>query len=354
MPEAPLVWHEQQGTPEAGRKESEHAPAPHTVHFVDAAPLGTERDHTLSARLALQSRRDVEATGGLGDEHAERYAEAGLSWRKLSNDGARNQLADVFVREREYGSPVLGFRLRAEQEVPWSAAFPWPFTLTASLRGFAQNTSEGLGTSLTATAAISQQRVLSATLSHRPQIAITGRFMNLSQVPDQRRVDTDVFSDYRKDHDRALTLSDTLSWRPWRDTHVAAGISVTSNPDFDLARVDNHQASLQWRQLIGPLVLEGGVRAIRYWADADRQHPSTRRELHFGAVADWWLAPGRRVEIRGGVRRDLDTAATWGGVELSWHWGEGRQLRDFGAGEHDFAALRSWSAPATHYRMENE
>ncbi|HEY4542739.1 MAG TPA: hypothetical protein VIG66_10250 [Noviherbaspirillum sp.] len=353
VPEAPVAWHGQDGKPAPG-KQGEDAAAPQAVHFVDAAPLGSERDHTLSARFALQSRRDVEATGGYTDGYLERYAEAGLAWRKLSIDGNRNLLADAFVREREFGSPVLGFRLRAEQDLPWSTVLPWPFTLTASLRGFAQDTSEGLGTSLTATAALSQQRVLSSTLSHRPQITLTARTMNLSRVADQRRVDTDVFSEYRKEHNRALILGDTLSWRPWRDTHVAAGISVTTNPDFKLSRVDNHQATLQWRQLIGPLVVEGGARAIRYWADKDRQRPSTRRELHLGAVAERWLAPGKRLEVRGSLRRDLDTSSTWGGVEVSWHWGPGRRLRDFSAGEQDFGAIRSWSAPAAHHRMENE
>lgn len=333
---------------------AEPEPAPQRVRFVDAEPLEGQRDSTLSARVAFQNRRDIDASGGIETPLSERFVETGISWRKRSEDQSQSRFADLFVRGREYGTPVLGFTLRAEQDVRWLAAFPRPFTLNASLSGFAQNTPDKLGASLALKASVSQTQVLTPTLANTPSLEFTARAMNLDSVQERRLVDTDVFSPYRQQHKRALTVSDTISWRPWRDTHLAATISATTKPDFDFMNVDNHQASIQWRQLVGPITMDIGARAIRYWANPDRPHDITRRELRLGASRDWWQNTGTRIEARAELRRDLDAATTWGGVELRWHWGPGRQLRDFGAGEFDFAALRSWQKPASSNRIEEE
>lgn len=342
LPEAPAEWH------------AEPEPAAQRVRFVDAEPLEGQRNSTLSARAAFQSRRDIEAVGAIGDPIPERFAETGITWRQRSDDQSQFRLADVFVRNRENGSPVLGFKLRAEQEVRWLAALPMPFTLNASLSGYAQNTPDKLGASLAFNASVSQTQRLMSTLSHTPSIAFTARTMNLDSVRDRRLVDTDVFSTYRQRQNRALTLSDTLSWRPWRDTHLAANFSVTTKPDFNLMDVDNHQASIQWRQRVGPVTMDIGGRATRYWANPDRPRDITRREVRLGASRDWWLNTGNRVEVRAELRRDIDASANWGGVELRWHWGPGRQLKDFSPRELDFSALRNWTMPASGNRIEEE
>lgn len=342
LPEAPPEW------------QAEPEPVPQRVRFVDVEPLEGQRDSTLSARTAFQHRRDIEASGGIDDPLPERFVEAGISWRKLNEDQSQARLADMFVRDREYGAPVIGFRLHAEQNVRWLAAFPRPFTLNASLSGFAQNTPDKLGASLSVNASVSQTQRLASTLSHKPSIEFSARAMNLDAVRDRNLVDTDVFSLYRQQHKRALTLSDTISWRPWRDTHLAASISATTNPDFNFMNVDNHQASVQWRQLIGPIIMDIGGRATRYWADADRPRNITRREVRIGASGDWWPNMGNRVEVRAELRHDIDKSTTWGGLELRWHWGPGRQLRDFSPSELDFGALRSWQMPTPRNRIEEE
>lgn len=342
LPDAPAEW------------RAEPEPQRQRVRFVDAEPLEGQRDSTLSARIAVQNRRDIEASGAIDEPLPERFVETGVSWRKRNEDQSQARFADLFVRGREYGDPVLGFRLRAEQDVRWLAAFPRPFTLNASLSGFAQNTPDKLGASLVFNASVSQTQRLTSTLSHTPAIEFSMRAMNLDSVQDRRLVDTDVFSPYRQQHKRALTVGDTLSWRPWRDTHLAAGISATTKADFDFMDVDNHQASVQWRQLIGPMIVDIGGRATRYWANSDRSRDITRREVRFGASRDWWLNTGNRVEARAELRRDIDASTNWGGVELRWHWGPGRQLRDFSPGELDFSALRSWQMPASHHRIEEE
>ena len=342
LPDAPSEW------------RAEPEPEQQRVRFVDAEPLEGQRDSTLSARIAFQNRRNIEASGGVDEPLPERFVETGISWRKRNEDQSQTRFADLFVRGREYGDPVLGFRLRAEQDVRWLAAFPWPFTLNASLSGFAQNTPDKLGASLVFNASVSQTQRLTSTLSNTPSIEFSIRTMNLDAVQDRRLVDTDVFSLYRQQHKRALTVGDTLSWRPWRDTHLAASISATTKPDFDFTDVDNHQASVQWRQLIGPIIVDIGGRATRYWANPDRSRDITRREVRFGASRDWWLNTGIRVEARAELRRDIDASTNWGGVELLWHWGPGRQLRDFSPNELDFSALRSWQMPASHNRIEEE
>ncbi len=342
LPDAPAEW--------AAVSE----PASQRVRFTDAEPLEGQRDSTLTARAAFQNRRDSEASGGSDDLPSERFVETGISWRKRNEEQSQARFADIFVREREHGSPVLGFKLQAEQDVRWLAAFPRPFKLNASLSGYAQNTPDKLGTSLSLNTSVSQIQRFTSTLSHKPSIEFTARTMNLESVQDRSPVDTDVFSTYRKQHNRALSLSDTLSWQPWRDTHVVASISATTNPDFSLRNVDHHQASIQWRQMVGPVIMEIGGRTTWYWADVDRPSNSIRREVRFGTSGNWWLNTGKRVEIRAELRRDIDASKTSGGVELRWHWGPGRQLQDFSPSELDFSTIRSWQMPAPHNRIEEE
>lgn len=329
-------------------------PALQRVRFTDAEPLEGQRDSTLTARVAFQNRRNSEATGGSEDLPSERFVEAGISWRRRNEDQSQARFADMFVREREHGSPVLGFKLQAEQDVRWLAAFPRPFKLNASLSGFAQNTPDKLGASLSLNASVSQIQKLTSTLSHKPSMEFIARAMNLESVQDRSLVDTDVFSTYRKQHNRALILSDTLSWQPWRDTHVLASISATTNPNFSLMNVDNHQASIQWRQLVGPVIMDIGGRTTWYWADANRPTNVIRREVRFGTSGNWWLNTGKRIEVRAELRRDIGASTTWGGIELRWHWGPGRQLRDFSPSELDFSAIRNWQMPTPHNRIEEE
>ena len=170
------------------------------------------------------------------------------------------------------------------------------------------------------------------------------RWLSLDNVTDRSRVDTDIFTAYRATHRRALHFGDTLSWRPWRDTHFSAQVNLVTNPNFNFLRPDHLSAALQWRQLVGPAIVEAGVRATRYLADANRAQGVTRWEQRLAAGAEWWLADGARLELKAQLRHDA-SAGAWGGIELHWHWSGGRQLRDFGPSEIDFRSLRSWRAP---------
>jgi hypothetical protein len=154
--------------------------------------------------------------------------------------------------------------------------------------------------------------------------------------------------------DSAPTAANGETQRPWRDTHVAAGLSLMTNPDFNLLRPDYVRGDLQWRQLIGPVIAEAGGRAIHYRADANRAGNATRSELWLRVNGEWWWRQGRRIEARAEVRRDLQTADISGGIELRFHWGSGRQFHDFGPNDIDFRALRRAQAPAALHRIEEQ
>ena len=339
MAEAPAFWR----TPVE--------PVLQEVRFIDDQPLSDARDHTLTARASFMRRRDSEATGGGATPPAEQFVETGATWRQRSNDGTLEKLADALVRVPTTGSPVLGMRLAADIQVPWRVTLPFPFTLEASLTGFAQHTPDGLGASLTGRLAASQTRELGSTLSHTPAVGVVARWFKLDAVMDPSRVDTDVFTRYMARHRRALNFSETLSWRPWRDSHLSAQLNIVTNPQFNLLHPHHLSGDLRWRQLLGATIVEAGVRATRYIADADLGRGTTRREWWLKAGTEWWLADGTRLELQTQLRHDA-SAGVWGGVELRWHWSGGRQLRDFAPSEIDFRALRSWRAPDSGNRIE--
>lgn len=341
MAEAPSIW------------RSPAEPVAGEVRFIDERPFAHARDHTVTVRGAVVRRRDTDATGGDGrvGAPAERFVESGATWRRRSGDGVLATLADALVRTPASGSPVLGLRLAADVEVPWHAGLPFPFAVEASLTGFAQHTPDGPGASLTARATASQTREISPTLSHTPAVGVVARWVNLKAVTDPSRVDTDIFTRYRATHPRALNFSETLSWRPWRDSHFSAALNIVTNPDFNPFRPDHVSGDLQWRQLVGPGMVEAGVRTTRYRADAERAQGVTRRELRLGAGYEWWLAEGARVELQAQLRHEASAGAS-GGLELHWHWSGGRQFRDFAPSAIDFRALRGWRAPEAHNRIE--
>ena len=334
MPEPPAQW--LQTETEAATK----------VRFIDPYPLGELADATWSGRLGVIRRQDAETTGGDTERKVERYTEAGLGWRQRSADGLEFRHADAFVRRHVVGSPSLGVSLALNRSVPWTVAWPYPFDLSAALGLVAQNTPDGMGVALTAGLAVAQERLLSEKLSHRPSVEINARALSLNRVSDPDQADNDVFSRYRKQHPWALTVSDTVSWRPWRDSHASARAAFVSNPDLNLFRPDHFSLDAQWRQLAGAMMVEAGVRVIRFLADKDRADGITRRDLRVGASWEHWLKDGSRAELRAEARRNLSSDVNWGGSELRWHWGSGRGLRDFSAHEIDFRSIRSWRVPA--------
>ncbi len=342
MPEAPAEW---------------HAPArtmPTQVRFVDTQPLSFEADHTLTFRSGYYRRRDSEATGGETTTRADRFGELGLTWRQRPAEPSWALLADALVRTPVTGSPVLGFRIGADAEVPWSARFPWPLNVNGSVKGFIQQTPQGTGASVTARASVAQTRELSSTLSHTPGVGVFARTFSLRQVSDPSSVDSDVFTRYQATHRRAMTVTETLSWRPWRDTHLVAHAALVTNAHFNLIRPHDYAGELMWRQLVGATTVEAGLRATLYRGDSERAAGITHRELRIGTGTDWWLRDGSRIELVSQLRHAYGRPGVWGGFELRWHWSAGRRLRDFSPAEIDFRALRGWRAPVQANTFEEE
>ena len=340
FPEAPPPW------------SDAALPLPRQVRFIDSQPLTAQPDHTLTLRSGLQLRRDNNATGGATVPLTDRYFETGASWRRGNEDATYWSMVDGLIRLPKSGAPVLGVSWATEREMGWTAERPWPFTVQTSLDSFVQSTPHGTGISVTARASAGQTRAISSTLSHTPSVGLLARWLNLNNVSDSSRVDSDVFTKYRATHSRALTASETLSWRPWRDSHLAARVHLVTNPDLNFLRPDQMGVDLMWRQLLGRTRLELGLRTTRYSADADRASTSVTRQWRLGTGSDWWLADGSRVELVTSLNKDSAQRSAWGGIELRWHWGPGRQFRDFSPSELDFRALRSWQVPTTNNRIE--
>ena len=343
MPEAPASWHASEGRPSR------------SVSFIDVSPLAPSVDHTLSTRSALARRRDTE-TGGeeVAAQAAQRYAEVGLTWRRQTDDRTSWLLADGLVRQLAGASAVLGAQLALHREQPWTASLPWPFSFQASLSSFMQQTPAGFSMSVTARASVYQTREITSTVSHRPSVAIMARALNLDRATVPSQVDTDVFTRYQATHRRALRVSEALAWQPWRDTQLAAQLSLVTNPDFNIIRPDQITADLHFRQLVGATTVLGGARATQYRRDSQRAVSTVRRQLRVATSTDWWLRDGSRLELATHLQRDPTASGLSGGLELRWHWSGGRGLRDFAPPEIDFSTLRSWNSPVTRNRVEEQ
>lgn len=340
VPEAPQQW-----------LSASNSSATH-VRLHDAYPLDRQAGATISSRFGLMRRQDAEATGEDLERQTERFAEAGISWRHGSADQQQFRLADLFIRRHWAGSPSIGLRLGVQRSMPWTPAWPYPWDLSASVAAVAQNTPDGLGTSLSASLAASQERRIHSTLLHRPTLEFQARGTNLEEVTDPGRVDNEIYTRYRKEHPWAISISDTLSWRPWRDSHGSLRVAAVSNPNFNIFKPDHINVDVQWRQLAGPFMLEAGARVIRFLEDDDRRNAVTRRDVRFGTSWEHWMQDGTRLQVQGELRRNLATGEHWGGVQVQWHWEAGRGYRDFAPDGIDFRSLRSWHRPPNTMRVE--
>ena len=316
-----------------------------TVKLTDAYPLGGQEDGTWSGYASLVRRRNVQEDNAIGDD-AEHFVEVGGTYRYFNENRRLWHKTTALARLREHGGETLGVEERIVHR-PVTV----PVTLRLDADAYLQNL-EGrslisgdrtdLAFSLRGT--ISQPRRLNPKTHHLPELFLFVRYLTRNHSPDdfddQERLDQDVFSPYKSEHQYGLGFGDTLVRRPWLDTLWYSGFSLTSNEDLNLLRPDHLRYRLGWKQLLGPFDFELGFLGQHYFDDGDRNDDVAREQVFVELGWDLWVLRQHRTELRLRVTRDLDRNETLGMLSFFWHGGNGRGYRDFWPGEVDFLDLR--------------
>jgi len=199
-------------------------------------------------------------------------------------------------------------------------------------------------------------------------------------VPDfsQNIPDPDVYTKYLATHPKALNFSYKVYYRPFMDTQIWAQFSDTTTPALNFSKPDSTSMRVGLDQLLGPVILNFGFGRRHYyktgmppltaqppnWIDPNRQFPFNRYIVDGGFSWNIWLRNHNRLEWKLNVSRVVDKGLptllptptnpnpsvlgvnTWiGFISFTWHFGNGRDFRDFSPDEILFKDLRERHLP---------
>lgn len=316
-------------------------PAQMSLH--DGYPLGRQEDGTWSLNTAAVSRRNFGNFSG--DNDSERFFESSATHRYFNQNRRLYLKTDILGRSREHGSPTFGI---LESLIYQPLLLPLIFKLDGSLHVQQYNLFGDKSEEWAAyfNAAVSQRREINPKTWYIPELSVFQRAMSLSSsTADDDRLDQDIFTQYRADHQRGVSVSNVLKHRPWLDTIWYTQFSVVSNENGNVFKPDHLMSSAGWRQLIGQADVDLGYRLVHFFADANRVDASNRHSIFFNFAWNQWRINQQRIELGLRFRRDFDITSYNGLVYLSWHFGRGRMYRDFHASELSFMDIRKQHIP---------
>ena len=135
--------------------------------------------------------------------------------------------------------------------------------------------------------------------------------------------------------------------RPWLDTIWRGGLTLTGNEFDEPLLPDNLAATVEWKQLLGPLQVEARNRTAWYFDDKHRDSSSPlRTSFTLAATYERWLRTLERQEIQAGLTWDAASGDLAAHLAFTWHFGAGRGYRDFSPSDVDFLDLRQRRLPS--------
>lgn len=314
---------------------------------VDTLPLMGQEDGTWSFTARMVNRRQVDEDSR--SQAAERFLELRTDHRHYDPFQHSYYQGWLLARLREEGGATLAGNGRWQHQPRWHS-----FRLGMQGSLYLQSPN-GSNTEWAATwrGELSQRRDIDLKTHHRIYAKLFQRWLSLDDFEAYRRaeLDQDVFSRYKADHRRGLTLGDRLSHRPWLDTEWYGNLSLHSNESLLPWRYDYFNAKGGWRQLLGSFQIDAEFGYRHYRSDEDRASSLTRKHLKLDVEWNRWHSRWRRWQVQFQIRRDLDVSDTSFWLGLSWHGGNGRGLRDFRHGEAAFRNLREQQRP---HQINNE
>ena len=323
---------------------------PAGARFSDDFTPGRQEDGTWSVTGAFARRKPPQETGAQ-ELKPEQFMEASATHRYFNGE-RRYYESGGLIRLREHGDPTFGMRARLTQ-LPLYAPFTWSLGASLYLQNQAQNALLPLsGSPEWATAvqgSLYQQREMTPLTWHRPAVSMFGRLLSRSSLGrnDIRRLDQDVFTSYKAEHLNGIAVSDSIIHRPWLDALFQASLTLASNELEDYLTPDHLAIAMEWKQLLGAFQANANLRSALYFPDKDRNSATSRNKLGIELIYNRWLDNLDRLELNAGMDLHLESSDLTGMFSLTWHFGNGRGLRDFLPGEIDFRDLRRRMIPTS-------
>lgn len=282
----------------------------------------------------------VETTGldenGVPQGNLDDYLELGLTYREHRPEQRSWWRFDLLNRWRAEGRPTLGgiAEVYAQPE-------QWPFNWQLRATFFAQWLERNPDWSAGLEGSLSQAWPLGPKALYSQRATLFARHLSRDSAPSVEDFDTDVYSDYKRDHPYGLRLSNRYQRRPWRDSLWWLGAGLASNKDF--YSIDWTSLRTGWAQRLGDLELEGQLRWLHQFSDQDREQDNDEYRLSLGLSWTPLRTASGQLSLVLGLERDLqDPEDHFYMLALQWQGSQGRGYRDFKPGEVRFADLDAW------------
>lgn len=312
---------------------------------VDAYPLSGwlgQEDATYSLSLTPTFRRNGDEGRG---EVSERFVEFNLARRHYDEVREQYWHSDLRVRERDRGEPLFGLRQWFDY-VPQRR--PWSLSLFGSVHTQDLQVTDRRATSALLRADGAWRETLGDFWRNSTQFGVFHHLIDgESQREPAAEVDRDIAGRYKRQHRHGLTLSDRLTFTPFRDSELFGEVGLGSNEDYSPFDPDYLRYGVGARQALGACSVEGDYRLRHFMADEDRARSQALDYVDLAFDCDAWTrrastnSAGHRLFARLSAAQELDSGDTGWFLSLGVDFSNGRGYRDFRPGEIDFRALRA-------------
>ena len=318
------------------------------VRIDDAFELGAQEDGTVGVRTALVRRNNVDEDNG--GTQPEQFLQIDAAYYYKPEYRDLYSESTFLVRYREQGNPSMGLKQRLDFiSDSWLPNF--------KLQGdfYLQVPEDQVEISGLVRGAVSKKIPVTPSTSLHPSLSAFMRYLSLSNAEwsrlgpeSRRRVDQDIFTQYKGDHKFGQTLSLALKHNPWLDTLWSVQGAVVSNEDLNLIEPDHTSLKVGWRQLLGPVIANLSYRRKFFYIDSDRRRAAQRSLANFTLDWDHWLNEKNLIRFGMQYSRDIERGADLGYFYVSWFPSEGRGYRDFRPGATNFRQLLKSRIPRQH------
>lgn len=138
-----------------------------------------------------------------------------------------------------------------------------------------------------------------------PKDSLSFKFTGfLRKVPDAgyEYIDSDIYTDYKKDHQYGLKLLSYYSYMPYKDTKIFNTLAGTLNENLS---IDNIEVNIGIRQLFTDTEGYLKLNLKQYFEDEDRDDLYLRKKINLGLSSRKWFN-SKRGEVFANLSYDID------------------------------------------------
>lgn len=290
-----------------------------------------------SFEIDIAQGRNVE--GAYSERFYPSYREIGLQHR------LRNSSEKLYHRLTLAGREYRGRSPHYEVAEFLFVRLPQKMTLTTHIRGFWQNVRKNIEKAGEFSCTLRRYDTLAPSLT---LISLVGYNYAKSSLDKRLRVPTrfasqDIFSTYRRDHERNVVFEATGWYRPFFDVISYARVRAQTNRSLHPTDPDYLSGRLGFRFYVFGFETHLSYEIRRYFADSDRKRARVDRRVGFDLEGGFWLGENRRINATFSYVHSKSADRDYIAVGLSTAFTGSRRLSDYTTAEEGFETEKSYA-----------